>query len=454
MEHEKKKVLLIVNPCAGRTKSRAGTFEIVDKFSKNDYEFSIHTTTCCGDATEIVKKNYDGKELVVCCGGDGTLNETINGVMRMPNRIPVGYIPSGSTNDLACTLGIPTDIKKATDLIMSGQTNSYDLGLFNNRCFSYIASFGAFTKASYATSQKLKNKIGHAAYILSGAKEFFNIRPIRARIEYDGGVLDDDFIFGSISNTTSVAGIFKFKPEDIKLNDGIFELLLARRVSLAKVPHIMGKVIRQDYDGKEIIYLKTSKLKITFKEPVAWTLDGEFGGEHKKVNVQVLEKAVDICTPENPMFIKEEPHVFLDEEPEEDAAEKTRARMTRKEKRAAKAAETEKAAQTEAVTVPASAESAAEAEKAEPAAGETVRAKTAARSKKAAKPAKEEASSEKEEAPAAVLNEPETEVQTEEEAPPPKKRPHKKNVQKGEKGGEACRGESGRSGENHCGKRR
>ena len=318
MENKKRNVLLIVNPCAGRTKSRAGTFDIVNKFSTNDYEFSIHTTTCQGDATNIVRKNYDDKQLVVCCGGDGTLNETINGVMDMPNRLPIGYIPTGSTNDLATTLGIPTDINKATDLIMSGHTNSYDLGLFNNRYFSYVASFGAFTKSSYATSQKMKNRLGHMAYILNGLGELKNIRAVHMKIEYDGGVLEDDFMFGSVSNSTSVAGLFRFKPEDVKLNDGIFELLLVKKISLASVPIALGKIRTQQYDGKQIIFLRTSKVKITSDESVAWTLDGEYGGAHKTVMIHVLEKAVEICSPENDLFEKDE---FFEADPIEEEKE-------------------------------------------------------------------------------------------------------------------------------------
>lgn len=336
-----------MNPCAGRTKSRAGTFDIVNKFSTNDYEFSIHTTTCRGDATNIVRKNYDDKQLVVCCGGDGTLNETINGVMDMPNRLPIGYIPTGSTNDLATTLGIPTDINKATDLIMSGHTNSYDLGLFNNRYFSYVASFGAFTKSSYATSQKMKNRLGHMAYILNGLGELKNIRAVHMKIEYDGGVLEDDFMFGSVSNSTSVAGLFRFKPEDVKLNDGIFELLLVKKISLASVPVALGKIRAQQYDGKQIILLRTSKVKITSDESVAWTLDGEYGGAHKTVMIHVLEKAIDICSPENELFEKDEffesaspaaAEPEAETEAEEETENKKSRRLAKKERKAMKTA--------------------------------------------------------------------------------------------------------------------
>lgn len=302
MENEKKKVLLIVNPCAGRTKTRTSTFDIVDKFSKSDYEFSIQTTTCQGDATNIVKKNSDEADLVVCCGGDGTLNETINGIMDIPRRLPIGYIPMGSTNDLAATLKIPRNVEEAANLIMSGRTNSYDIGLFNNRYFSYVASFGAFTKSSYATSQKMKNRFGHLAYIFNGIGEWKNMKPVHMRIEYDGGVIEDDFSFGAFSNSTSVAGIFKFNIDDVKLNDGFFEILLVRKIKPITAPLIAGKVIRQEYDGKQIVFLRTSKAKITSPQEVPWTLDGEYGGAHKAVMIHVLSKAVEICSPQNPLF--------------------------------------------------------------------------------------------------------------------------------------------------------
>lgn len=331
MSDKKSNVLLIVNPCAGRTKSRAGTFDIVDKFSSNDYKFSIHTTTCQGDATNIVRKHYEGKDLVVCCGGDGTLNETINGVMEMPNRVPIGYIPTGTTNDLANTLGIPSDIKKATDLIMSGHTNSYDIGLFNNRYFSYVASFGAFTSASYLTSQKMKNMFGHSAYLVKGFFDWASIKSVHAKIEYDGGVIEGDFMLGAVANSTSVAGIFKFPKEEVKLNDGYFEVLLIKKINPLAAPIFLKKIIKQEYDGEQIMFFKTRNFKITSEQPIAWTLDGEFGGEHKVSMIHVLSKAVNICSPENSLFLKEEPKIEVSESEDDEKNEKGR-RLKRSKK--------------------------------------------------------------------------------------------------------------------------
>lgn len=337
MDNEKRKVLLIVNPCAGRTKSRAGTFDIVNKFSNNDYKFSVHTTTCQGDATNIVKRELGDNDLVVCCGGDGTLNETINGVMDMPRRVPIGYIPTGTTNDLASTIGIPKDINKATDLIISGNTNDYDIGLFNNRYYSYVASFGAFCEASYSTSQRMKNLFGHSAYIVKGVLEVKDIHPTRMRIEYDGGVIEDDFFFGAVANTTSVAGFFKFKNEDVKLNDGLFEVLLVRKFPMVKLVPMIRKVQKQQYDGQQIIFFRTSKIKFSaLNEDVNWTVDGEYGGTHRNVMIHVLERAVDICSPENPLFIKNEPKIV---DTAELATEKSEKKFSRKKHKADKTAE-------------------------------------------------------------------------------------------------------------------
>lgn len=306
---EKSKVLLIVNPCAGKNKTRAGTFDIVDRFSAEDYDFTVKTTTGPGDATEIVLKYAKNHDMVVCCGGDGTLYETINGVMQLPNRITVGYIPAGSTNDLASTIGLPKgDFKAATDIIINGHTNGYDVGLFNNKFFTYVASFGFGISLSYGTSQKMKNKLGHAAYVVDGAilklpQLLKELKPIHLKFEYDGGVIEDDFYFGSISNATTVAGTFKYDENDVRLDDGVFEVLLIRRVKNPfDVLKLLNKVRNKDFDGDQIIYFKTQRARIRFDKPEKWTLDGEFGGEHKDVRFSVINKAIDICSPVNPLF--------------------------------------------------------------------------------------------------------------------------------------------------------
>ncbi|MBR5437967.1 MAG: diacylglycerol kinase family lipid kinase [Clostridia bacterium] len=318
----KKKILLVLNPCAGRTKSRASAEEIIEKFSEEDYEFTVRNTTCQGDATNIVKNELDEHDMVVCCGGDGTLNETVNGVMDMARRVPIGYIPAGSTNDLATTLGIPKDITEATDLIKSGQLNDYDVGLFNNRYFTYVASFGAFTRSSYATSQKLKNKFGYLAYLPTAVPDAFDIKNYKLRIEHDGGVIEGDFIFGAISNSTSVGGFIDFDTNEIKLNDGSFELLLCKGLKMVEVIPTLLKVKQRKFDGNPLIFLHTKKLKVTALEgEVDWTLDGEYGGKHKNVMVHVLNGAVHIGSTENPLFEKHEIPEFTPARSHEQEAE-------------------------------------------------------------------------------------------------------------------------------------
>ena len=305
MNKLKKKILLIANPCAGKTKSRIQPQQVVEKFPAEEYEFTVKETTCRGDATNIVKNELGNHDMVVCCGGDGTLNETINGVMDMPRRAPIGYIPTGTTCDLATTLGIPSDVDVATGFIRKGDTNDYDIGLFNNRYFSYVACFGAFTKNTYSTPQKLKNRFGHSAYVMEAMKEIKDIHGTKLKIEHDGGILEGEFCFGSICNSSSIAGMFKLREEDVRLNDGIFEVLLVRKMSLPNIVRTILEVQRQIYNPKRVVYIRTSKIRISSPDEVLdWTLDGEFGGSHSEVMVHVLERAVRICTPENPLFIK------------------------------------------------------------------------------------------------------------------------------------------------------
>lgn len=304
----KKKALLIINPCSGIDSKRASAAEVIDSLSPAEFKFNTEITKGPGDATEIVKEYGSDHDVIICCGGDGTLNETINGVVTLDKRVPVGYIPSGSTNDLASTLGIPVGVGPAANLILSGKTNGYDVGLFQERYFNYIASFGIASDLSYTTPQKWKNKFGHNAYVFYGVgvrliPMLTSFKPTYMKIEYDGGVIEDKFYFGAISNTTSVAGVFKYN--DIKLNDGYFELLLVKGLkSNLDAFGILNKIIAKDYSGENIIFTKTKKLKITCDQKVPWTLDGEFGGEHGNVDISVIHKAYDIYSDNNKLFLK------------------------------------------------------------------------------------------------------------------------------------------------------
>lgn len=308
---QKKKVLLIINPCAGKDSKRVGALDIMSKLESGDFDFEVRTTRCQGDATTIVREVGEDYDMIICCGGDGTLNETVNGLMKINKRIPIGYVPSGSTNDLATTLGIPLKVTDAANLILNGKTNGFDVGVINGRYFDYVASFGIGVELSYGTSQALKNLFGYSAYVIDAFVLRFismlkSFHSIHMKVEYDGNVLEDDFYFGSFSNATSVAGLFKFSTDEIKLNDGYFELLLVRGLKRRMdVFALLNKIIHQDYDGDKIIRVKAKHVKITCENETPWTLDGEFGGNIKDVELDVIHNAFDIFSDNEELFLSE-----------------------------------------------------------------------------------------------------------------------------------------------------
>lgn len=318
---KKIKALFIINPCAGKSSKRPSAYDMVRLFPEN-YEFTIEFTRCRNDATRIVKEKYAGHDIVICAGGDGTLNEVINGIMDMPDRKPIGYIPIGSTNDLANTLGIPSDLEAAVQNIVAGHMNWYDIGLFNNRYFTYTAAFGAFTKSSYNTPQKLKNRFGHMAYIMNGLTEWKNIESIHAKVECDQGSFEGNFAFGTITDSTSVAGLFKLDANEVRLDDGKFELVMVSELnSLLSAPVLLRQMQKQIYDGKRIFMFHTSKVKITFDKEVDWTIDGEYGGGHKEIIAHNLSRAVRIFAPEGPLFDAVVPALSFEESADEPSDE-------------------------------------------------------------------------------------------------------------------------------------
>jgi YegS/Rv2252/BmrU family lipid kinase len=305
---EKKKALLILNPCAGVNRKRIGADEIIENLSPAQFDFTVRETKGPNDATEIVKNEGNNHDIIICCGGDGTLNETINGVVTLNKRVPVGYIPSGSTNDLATTLGIASGVGPATQMILNNKTNTYDVGSFQGKHFNYIACFGAATDLSYSTPQKWKNILGHSAYMIHGfiirlIPMIASFKPTYMKIEYDGGVIEDNVYYGAISNTTSVAGLAKY--DDVKLNDGVFELLLVK--GLKRNIDALGaliQVINKDYSSDNIVFTKTKHLKITCDEKIPWSLDGEYGGDHGNVEINIVNDAYDIYSDNDELFVE------------------------------------------------------------------------------------------------------------------------------------------------------
>ena len=297
-----KNVLLIKNPIAGKDSKRIETSEIISAFKKFGIDCFEKTTTCHGDAVEIAKKHSPDFDAVICCGGDGTYNEVVNGMMLAGVDIPVIYIPCGSTNDFANTLGISNDPREAAQMYIDGLVNKYDVGKFNDQYFCYIASFGVATDISYNTSQKIKNMLGHSAYLINGfvirlVPMLKNLKPVHMRVEYDDGVIEDDFYFGAIGNTNEISGIFKLDKLNIKMNDGLFELLLVKGDSVKDVVEAFFKGLRQDFTGENILLVKTSKVKITTKDNVPWTLDGEYFSSCEEIEISVEKEAVNVVSP-------------------------------------------------------------------------------------------------------------------------------------------------------------
>ncbi len=272
------KVLIIFNPCSGKRKSKKHLADIVDLFCKSGYICTVHATQCQGDATTLVRETAANYDRIVCVGGDGTLNEALAGLVSAGSNIPIGYIPTGSTNDFAHSLGIPTKIKKSTQLTLEGTPHTFDIGKFNDRYFSYVASFGAFTRTSYSTSQSIKNALGHTAYILSGIKELGNIKPIYMKFNIDGEEeFEGEYIFGAISNSTSLGGILTLDPNIVDMNDGLFELLLVKAPkNILDLNECIAALTSKKYNSRMLIFKTASCIKVIAPENVDWSLDGEY----------------------------------------------------------------------------------------------------------------------------------------------------------------------------------
>ncbi|CDF43822.1 putative lipid kinase [Roseburia sp. CAG:182] len=291
----KKKLLFIFNPCSGKGQIKNKLMEVIDIMVKAGYEVTIHSTQDREDAMQKVKSEAKNYDLVICSGGDGTLDEAVTGMMQSEKKVPLGYIPAGSTNDFANSLKIPKDIVKAAHVAVEGRKFPVDVGYFNGDSFIYIAAFGLFTDVSYQTSQELKNVLGHAAYILEGAKRLHNITSYKMRVEYDGNIIEDEFAYGMITNSVSVGGFKKLTGKNVLLDDGLFEVTLIR---MPKNPVEWNEILSclaNLKDDSDLIYtFKTDCVKFLPEDVIPWTLDGEFGGEHKNVIVKNVHQALEI----------------------------------------------------------------------------------------------------------------------------------------------------------------
>ena len=289
-----KKMLFIMNPYAGMRKANRVLDQILEIFSRAEYAVTVCMTGGPGDGTRIARELGGGMDLVVCCGGDGTFNETVSGLMGIP--VPIGYIPAGSTNDFASSLKLPLDPVKAARLCVTGRPVRLDVGMFGERPFSYVASFGAFTRTSYATPQNVKNALGHTAYVLGGIQELNQIKDIHARFELDDGqVVEDNFLFGAISNSTSVGGILTLDPGAVDLGDGRLELLLVRAPrEIGELGECLMAIQKKEYNCSMITFLSTRSVKVYTEEKLDWTLDGELESGRDAVEVRCIRHAIEL----------------------------------------------------------------------------------------------------------------------------------------------------------------
>ena len=278
-----KKMMLIINPMAGRGAYVNGFAEAMKVLAYGGYDVTLYFTQGRGDATKMAAENAANYDTVACIGGDGTLSEVLAGLMTLDAPPPVGYIPMGTANDVATTLGLPkNDTAAAAQRLVDGTPHPYDVGGFGeDGYFAYIAAFGAFTDVSYATPQNQKKVLGQLAYVLQGLAQLPKIEKQHTVVEYDGGRFEGELVYGSVSNSTSVAGIVKLREEMVSLGDGISELVLVKDPgSVEGFGEIVSSVLSQRFDSDKLLILHTKKATFRFDRPVAWTRDGESGGEY------------------------------------------------------------------------------------------------------------------------------------------------------------------------------
>ena len=295
-----KKALFIYNPNSGKELLKPKLSDVIDTIVKGGYEVTVYPTQMYKDAYRKIMTYTGTYDRIICSGGDGTLDEVVTGMIERKENIPIGYIPTGTTNDFANSLHIPKNLLEAAHSAVYGAEFACDVGRFNDDIFAYIAAFGLFTDVSYETKQELKNVLGHFAYILQGATKLLDVPSYHLRVSYDEGVIEDEFILGMVTNSRSVGGFRKAVSDDVAFDDGIFEVTLIKMPkSLIALQEIIAALLVDQFDTKYMYSFKTRKITFESEKEIAWTLDGEYGGDHTKVEIENLQKAVKIIIPES-----------------------------------------------------------------------------------------------------------------------------------------------------------
>ena len=289
-----KKLLLILNPCSGKKKASHALADVVNVFNRGGYDVTVYITAARGDATKVVAQRAPEFDLVVCAGGDGTFNETISGLLAGGHDTPIGYLPAGSTNDFASSLHLSKNLVEAARDIVEGTPRRLDVGRFNDRYFSYVASFGAFTRTAYTVPQDIKNMFGHFAYLLEGVKDLETLCPYPMRLTADGEVFEGEYLFGAVCNSTSIAGLMKLSPDAVDLCDGRFELML---VPVPKTPLQLQRTIRaivyEEYEtSNALIFRHVRHVTAESDGSIPWTLDGEYAPGVPKIEIGIEDNGI------------------------------------------------------------------------------------------------------------------------------------------------------------------
>ena len=290
-----KKMLFIYNPNSGMGLLKPKLSDVLDIFVKGGYEVTVYPTQKYHDAVRKMGEYEEQYDVVACSGGDGTLDEVVTGMMKREDKVPIGYIPAGTTNDFASSLHISKNMLEAADTVVNGVPFACDVGEFNEDYFVYIAAFGLFTDVSYETKQSMKNVLGHLAYILEGTKRIFNIPSYRIKVTHDGETIEDEFIYGMVTNSRSVGGFKGITGKNVVFDDGKFEVTLFKTPrNPMELNEILGALALRKINPKRMYSFKTNEVHFETEEEIPWTLDGEFGGVHEEVVVKDCQKALEI----------------------------------------------------------------------------------------------------------------------------------------------------------------
>lgn len=287
--------MFVYNPNAGKGLIKLKLSDVLDIFVKSGYEITVYPTQCPQDGYNKILNMEDGYDLVVCSGGDGTLDEIVSGMVARQNQVPIGYIPAGTTNDFASSLDIPRDILEAAEVAVCGTPFSCDVGTLNDKVFVYVAAFGLFTDVSYQTNQNLKSILGHAAYVLEGAKRLTNIPAYSLKVTHDDETIEGEFMVGLITNSKSVAGVKGLTGKSVEFDDGEFEVTLVKKPRKpSELQDIITALLVENLNSEYMYTFKTSHIVVESEEEIPWTRDGEFGGDHARVEIFNKKQAVQI----------------------------------------------------------------------------------------------------------------------------------------------------------------